>query len=289
MPYTWDPFKSAAQLSCLAIADRYDKKARIIGSATYIIPGVFVTATHMLTDFIDTHEGRKEFIEDYFRNDTKISIDLLHIMKVGTLIWSVRSANLLPGSDTVFLICDIYNTTKVKILPDFDKFPYTTINLHPPNPKTKLTSIGFPKTRNTSIGGVKSEHILQMQIETGLAHDMHDNAPMAGRFAYESDIALIGGMSGGPTFNQHGELFAINSASFDPSDNHDAYTSYHSMLFHIMGIHFKLPWDNTDDETTLYKLAKQGLMPIKGLDHLEYINDGYIWRYDIVCKDCTFN
>jgi len=275
------------QLSCLAIADRNERKVRIIGSATYLLPGVFATARHMLEDYLETHMGRVGPAIDTFKGTSSFEIDLLHILKEGAIAWKIREARLFTDADIVLLVTDKYD-----LIPDslssleFNDFPYITINLHPPRPDSKITCLGFPNTQNIRLDGVRSEHHLELHSTTGKAREVHQKAPMAGQLALETNTPLMGGMSGGPSFNEKGELFAINSASFDPSADHDFYTSYHSMLTHMVGINFTAPFETGPKTTSLFQLAEEGFIQIKGIEHLEFTSSGFVWHNDLTCADC---
>jgi hypothetical protein len=287
MDYDWGKFGDANRLSCLAIADRHERKVRIIGSATYILPGVFATARHMLEDYLKVHMGKVGPIKDIFNGTSSFEIDLLHVQEKGAIVWKVKEARFFTDADIVLLLANQYD-----LVPEsrpslrFEDFPYITINLHPPRTGSKLTSLGFPKTQNIPLDGVKSEHRMELRTQIGAAIEMHHKAPMAGQFALETNTPLIGGMSGGPTFNEDGELFAINSASFDPTSDHNAYTSYHSPLTHIININIEAPFGTGPRPTTLFALAKDGFIQIKGIDHLEFTDTGYTWHSDQTCKDC---
>lgn len=269
-------------LTCAA-AHRIKGINKIVGSATYIAPGIFITAKHAVDEWHQESVGGNRFAraEDQDKDkETNYESDVLQILKDNSAlaVWRIRKAHLIPGSD---LGSD--NTAARKVANIDAKF---TINLHPPRPEETIDVFGFPNTINKHLYDQKSEHNLNLTRSHGIVEDLLPRGNgMVKPSCIQANVNILGGMSGGPATNSLGELVGINSSEYDLGQDNSSHLSFISLLWPAFGTKIYLPQFGI---TTLYKMATQGFLSVKELEHIEVEDDIIKWRVAAEnCPECN--
>lgn len=203
-------------------------------------------------------------------------------MKGGELaVWRIRK--VYASGDLVILVdygSDDENARKVADVDD--KF---AINLHHPEIGNKVTALGFPNTENIHNDDGSSRHNIRGLKTTGTVTDLLFNGYRHIREScFNSNVELIGGMSGGATLNSDGELCGINAYGIGPTESDPIYISTSCLLWALFGKRFTTP-QFTD--TTLYNLASEGYLKVKGLAHLDIGDEMRVVWYP-EATDCVF-
>jgi hypothetical protein len=282
MRATWQNFfENDRNLVAVPVAHRVNGRNKIIGSATYILPGVFLTASHLAEEWLkqgllsqDQAPGATN--EDY-------GIDVLHILRDKKLIiWRIGKIHFIENSDLAVLVAQKIDGDLAQ---DFlDANLTVQIDFHIPSKGQKIISLGYPDTRTTSD---QKKHTLQLRESTGIVEDIHLNGfGLVKSACVQTNLQVDGGMSGGPVINETGKVCAINSSGYKYEDGE--YTSFASMLFKLAHTKLELPLESSElKSTSLVALAAKGYITASGLNHFIHQGDVVRWHYNMVCPQCS--
>ncbi len=261
-------FDSMSSLAALPLADTGNGQKRIIGTATLLMTGLFITAKHLIEQYFKDHEKLDIADVNWTPKEVAVSFNLevLQPLKgLDLVVWHIAKIHLVPNSDLAILVAERCSGAKAKEISSLKLS--AQINLHMPAIGTRVASLGYPNTRNMPHGsGAASKHILAMRTSEGVIEDLQtDITQRSPRF--QTNAPIDGGMSGGPVFNEQGWLCGINSTGFVPTDEHTSYASFAIPLHTAFMSRLTLNLNGVPTEITLLELCKQGYIPTLGLEH----------------------
>jgi hypothetical protein len=253
-----EPLFQAAQLddimreATLALVSVADGHWFASGTATIIGHGLAVTAKHV--------------VEDYEERFGKCSVLAANVLEGGTVgaLWSVSKCYSSPFTDIALLfLSPVKGSERAE---NYDWAVCPMMNLAPPEEGSGVWGFGYP---NSEVNHLSSENEEQPSptirikwsdtpsITTGsvikiyfLSRDII-RMPFPG---FETNARFDPGMSGGPVFNESGELCGIISHSYDPYEKGDRWASFVSSLWPLMALQLDLPIKG-NDSTGAYLLA----------------------------------
>ena len=299
---TWQNyFYSDAYLVCGAISIKFDGRAEFIGSATYLAPGIFITAKHVIEEPL-RRTGHLRDIEEnkrYGQYDTELSskdfiIEVVQFLKLENKVaqsWNILWINFSHDMDVAILTADSARGPITELIPTL---PVISVNIHPIPKKNEIVSYGYfgdPDKVNNQADKVTTHHSLSFQGREGKILNLHLSVvSIADPPVFGMDNRIEHMMSGGPTCDSEGSVIAINSSSLEPEEVGGANRSIATLLLRNMFMKFNYLINGSLIKTSLYDLAKEGKIGIVGHEHLSQ-DDQYIrWSPSddcLYCKDGT--
>ena len=290
MGTTWKNLVDVKErLAALPIADKKDGGWEIIGTATFVLPGVFITAKHNLEHYVKVHENLDISHHSWERQNLNLNfyVDVILPLKDGSLVvWHITKAHLMEHDDLVILVASgasgpVDRLVKAGI--------HANIDLHIPPVGSRFAALGYPGTTNEILEAKKTKHRLKLTRVEGEISNI-DKSSFAPRMfpRLQADVETPGGMSGGPVFDGKGNLFAIvtkGSKDGDPNP-YAIFTPLVSAILTPLRLHTQDdPGANVD--TSLYQLSEKGYFKISGLSHFKIEGDNYTFdTKQLNCPDC---
>lgn len=281
------------RLIALPLADRKDGNNRIIGSATWILPGLFITAKHLLEEYVKVHEGLDIARHDWEPQDMELGfeIDVLVPLKSGVVSWHINKVHLLKNCDLAVLVALSYDGDGHELIERQFK---VNIDLHMPALNSNVLALGYPNVVNKVVNLDKkiTHHRLQLTQAPGIVEAIdqsYNNPDMLPRI--QTNAVIDGGMSGGPVFNEKGHLIAVVQSGLTPTDDFPFYSSILVPLLPAVVCPVMLPLEtnkNQFSKTSLLELARSHTIQIKGLEHITFNGEGsYTWdNKNQKCEHC---
>ncbi len=282
-------FKSMSDMVCLPVADVRAGHKRIIGSATFLMPGVFLTAKHLPEQYIKDHENLDITLPDWSSQDMDVSfnLEILQPLKgLGLVVWHVAKVHLIANSDLAILVADKCSGKMAEQVCKLN--PRVQIDLHMPRVGSRIVSLGYPNMKNLQQADGQSKHVLAMRTSEGVVEDI-DTSITRRTPRFQTNAPIDGGMSGGPVFNEQGRLCGINSDGLTPTAEHPFYTSFVIPIHTAFASKVELNADVGEEKrtTTLLELCMSGAIDSVGLEHFIIRNDEMLWdSRNIKCKSC---
>lgn len=220
-----------------------DDHSEICGTAIIISPGLAITATHVMEEYVEwTGQDLSKIYGDRKIKDLKLSI----FLPLGNGTTQDFGEFLTPDSRIVYNINKLTpikdsDITLISLHPDehlngfFNQFP--VIDFRPPAIGDVVRAFGYP---DSSIEKVIYEE--KPNFNLGLDPKFAEGAVIRvfperrAEFnpaypAFDAELQTKGGMSGGPVIHKRsGKLIGMVTASFDKKDKSGLYTSTLSSL-----------------------------------------------------------
>lgn len=287
-------FYSANQLACCAISIKFDGVAEFIGSATYLAPGLFVTAKHVIEEPLNRigigktlHENKKYGQLDADLSSKEFIIEAVQMLKLEEKIaqrWNIRWMRFAHDMDFAILTT---NHTDGPISSLISTLPTFSVNIHPMPRSNEIVSYGFfgeNRRENDQI----TNHDLTFTGRPGKILSLHlDVASVADPPVYEMDNKIEHMMSGGPVCNTDGAVIAVNSASLDhPEGDTNTERTIATPFMRGMFMEFTYLTKQGPTKTTLHKLAQEGKIEVIGHEHLTQTDTGILWSPNSTCTYC---
>lgn len=179
---------------------RVDKFNRyfLVGTGFYVAPdGIFVTAKHVIEEVIDNS-------------------DQLKILHMEGEKWVMRKMAFYTPHHKADIAVGMLDRILFKGTGKFLENKYSTISAKQPKHGDHLYTYAYPKTE---IKFDKLQHINVVPtpydgLVTGCFPDGRDLV-MLPSACYQVEMAIVGGASGGPVFDDLGKVVAINSTSYE--------------------------------------------------------------------------
>lgn len=241
--------------------------SKVIASGTGVViaQNLVLTAKHVFLDFIDKLDSHQE------DNQLHLNFNIWVIFISSNLnqlyhIYEVSQVYLNPYSDLVLFHLDSFDKaggTKV--------WTQAKLSIILPVVGERIVAFGFSKS---NVGLIKDElgkiHIEigdESNVSVGEIIDVFPEKRDSIRMPFPSiqiNARIDGGMSGGPVFNDMGELLGIVCSSFDQEELED-HISYVALLWPLMATTLT----NKEGECySLYDLAKNNIIGVSGLENI---------------------
>lgn len=211
----------------LAVGFQDGDTIKIEGSAVMVAPGVALTARHVFDQWWDVI------------NRKGIAPFLIAGCSWGHQLWSITNINKVQATDLALL-----TLVPASELPPGRKFHQATISARPPVVGEPVLVAGFragaPSFR---IENAVARLNIQPLGAVGRVKAVHINQRDSVVLPFpvvEIDCSAVGGMSGGPVFDQAGHLIGIISLSMETDD--DLGPTYASLAFLALGWRIPTSW-----------------------------------------------
>jgi len=241
------------------------------GTAFVIRPNLFVTAKHVVEEFILNSKTTNK------KGELKLTFWAIQIEWENGLhnynIWQVVKTYLSPHSDICLLHVGAYNDTAAK----YEKWKVVPVSLIPPNVGDKIMGFGFHATKFDGSIVSDSGELEHLELKdtsskaTGIVKEVHmikRDSSMLSFPCFEVDCCFEPGMSGGLVLNSNSELCGIVCSSM-PID--DSFYSHVALLWPILAIEvdFGNSKSGLNGTQPLSKLVETGSWKPRGWENIQ--------------------
>jgi hypothetical protein len=187
------------------------------GTAIIIAPNIAITAKHVIENYIEIFH-KKIPKADFNSNFSILAFQVLDNGGSGAL-WSVTKIALSDVTDIAYLYLSPSSNEAIEY-----SWRIPTLNLLPPKVGTKIHCFGYPKSEivETNISMDEQDNNKKIDItwkddpstSTGIVIEIHErkrDSVMLNFPCFRTNARFDPGMSGGPVFNEAGELCGIIS------------------------------------------------------------------------------
>lgn len=215
------------------IAYRGDREEFVSGTAFIVARGYALTAYHVLSDFVHRYEALQN-VEDSLNISFQIALFVSIENGTGFLPLKVMRVWRAAPFDIAVLALGVPEN-----VPDSFEWKLPILNLRPPKVGERITAFGFPNPEvlRESSGVMRLQH--RGFSSSGLVREVHAEKRDAFRLpfpCFQFNARLDGGMSGGPIFNEAGNVCGIACSSLPANAEEEEHVSYGATLWPIIGI-----------------------------------------------------
>jgi hypothetical protein len=206
-----------------------------MGSGVIITPELVLTARHVFDDYWKNLDGRGA------RNggQARFACSVLQERRTGPVVrHDIAKVWSAPWTDLALLLlkepaCDFEGKT----------LPALAMTMLPPAVGSQLAAFGYP--RSTATESDESVLISRRGVTSvGSVVELHMDGRDRSQLrwpCFRTDAHIDGGMSGGPVFNEKGELCGLMCTSFEQTGDDDAHLSYVTLLWPMLGLTLDFP------------------------------------------------
>ena len=241
------------------------------GSCCRIAKNLYVTAAHVVKDWLEKFGGNS--VQQCF------DIWAIHVREGPEYsIWAVDSLWINPISDIAVLHTRPYNDVADSEI----SVACVALNLIPPKIGERIVGFGhYNPEQSISVAGNGTRHI---EINgfgaatVGEVKEIHHERRDMVRLpfpCFQVNARFDGGMSGGPVFNEDGQLCGIVCSNLPPSGDNDEHISYATTLWPLMATFINIALDGTkqDESYPLIELARKGVLTAIGHERMRIKGD----------------
>jgi hypothetical protein len=265
------PFGHPATDRVPIVVSRKDDDLYVAGTAVLVIPGLLLTARHVLTHPLWKHQ-RKALApgQDY---DLRARFDLhaLHPRVDNTYLnWTVLRTSAMGEADLAWLQA----ATGDVVSPDLGTPIRMTLKRPPVG--SRIEAVGYPGAEVVYPADARPELAMQAVRVTGRVVDPYvDKDPDASTILFQTDAPFDDGMSGGPVYDESGALCGIVSRGWN-WDTGDRISSA-SLLWPALA--FKLA-PMPFEAVTVYELAATGILDVFGWERCIFRGEQLLFAAD---------
>jgi hypothetical protein len=240
---------------------------KAIGSGVFVAERLIMTAKHVVQGYWQLYGNPNVVLE---RQGKKLAdFEMFAVQALGnsaaTALWAARKVALCPYSDLALIsvepvdeLAKTQQTLKTPIL-----------SILPPARGEKIAAFGYASTSTITEEGQQVKFGLNPSTSKGVVREVYlevRDSTLLSFPSIELETHFIGGMSGGPIFNESGELCGLICSGYD-----DAPVAYGVALWPITGIliDHKVPGAISPGPYTILELAKAGLMNVRDWQYVE--------------------
>jgi hypothetical protein len=223
----------------LALMSVADERWFASGTATIIGPRLAITAKHV--------------VEDYEERFGRCSVLAANVLEGGTVgaLWYVSKCYSSPFTDIALLfLSPVKGSEKAQ---NYDWAVCPMMNLAPPQVGSGVWGFGYADSEIDHLSSENEEQsspIIRIKwsdrpsITAGTVIEVYDERrdfikmPFPG---FQINARFDGGMSGGPVFNENGELCGIIRSDYPLFEEGDRYASFVASLWPLMGLQLDIP------------------------------------------------
>lgn len=253
------------------------------GSCVRIAPNLYLTARHVMTDFIDKF--------GHSNGGVNFTVWIMHTYKGPEYaVWELDEFYLSPHSDLAVLHVSPYNDTAA----DIKAVRTVGIDLIPPSIGSRISGFGYhSSTGSISVNSSGSLHF-EVNGEGAAAigevreyHHMGTDRVLRPFPCFRVNARFDGGMSGGPIFSANGKLCGVICTGLPPYDERDEHCSFASALWPLMGTVVGIN-PNTgcleDQSFPVIELAKSGFIKVHGLERVSVAQSNVEGMYEVTYR-----
>jgi hypothetical protein len=252
------------EVAVLLVGRHAELPTRAIGSGVFVADRLILTVKHVLQGYWDFYGAPNDVMETFGKRTAPY--EMFAIQGPGPSgtrsMWAASKVSVSPYSDLALIsVVPVDEAAKAQrpVRP-------LAMNVLPPVEGERIAAFGFASTQILKEGGQQVEFavnpITSPGIVTGVYPESRDSALLSFP-SFEVKTHFIGGMSGGPIFNEAGELCGLICSGYE-----NIPLAYGVVLWPILGapIDHVIPDVENNGPLTLMKMAKSGLIRAVGSD-----------------------
>lgn len=233
------------------------------GSGVFVADRLIMTARHVIQWYWDSYDNSRVKMN---RAGKKMAdFELFAIQAQGNggepAMWAAAKLSVCPYSDLALIsVVPVNETAKTRP-------PFTPLRLRilPPTKGETIAAFGFASTSIAAESGQQVQFNLNPSTAVGVVTDVFPEKRDSCLLSFPSfqvEAHFIGGMSGGPIFNQAGELCGLVCSG--GSGDEDVPVSNGVVLWPMAGIRIDhhIPGVVSEPPYTILELARAGLMDV---------------------------
>lgn len=268
----------AAQIAARLVANPFDAGSIYeVGSAIRISANLYITAKHVLEDYLERF--------GHTNNHMPAQLWACHVHPgPNYAIWQVDRFWMPKETDLAVFHTRAYNDFASSQL----RVPAVRIDAFFPKQGERVVSFGYKRstptvTKNVD-GGIQIDLKAEPSVSIGTVVEVLPKGRGDRNVAFPCfrfSGQTVGGMSGGPIFNDQGEVCGLVSYSLEEQPGiHEDYVSYGSLLWPLLTIEIDVDPSGqvADKPYPLMKLAESGLLSVAGYENvkLHYSDEGRV-------------
>jgi S1-C subfamily serine protease len=265
--FTHTGFEQPIHQVCVALCAFRDGVYRPSGTGVVLHKrGLAITAKHVIKDFLREFEGITDTNEDRHVEGT-FNLQALSIQPNNeAIVFDVRQTWLCPNTDIALLKLIPAQKSENAELKHSAHFNYRI-----PSIGDRVVAFGYPRTDVLKRPG-ETKWMLNPHTSVGTVQEIHyqrRDSSMLNFPCYRTNSRFDPSMSGGPVFNDSGQVCGIVCTGIDLEDD-EGHTSYVAALWPLLGTRITAnridrPIGSTWQVLSLYE---DGLLQGKGLEHI---------------------
>jgi hypothetical protein len=236
------------------------------GTAVIVAPYLAITAKHVIDDHWRRQQGS---LAPSGGGHGDFSIVAFQVPEAGeACLWAVRKIWPSAHTDVAFLKLEPWNEGAAKHV-----WRWVKINVLPPTIGSPISAFGYHASTIANGDPVQWKH--QASNSFGRVEEVFVEMRDSARLdfpCFSVDAQFEGGMSGGPVFNEGGELCGLICSSLPPMPPETRHTSYVTTLWPALGAVLDL--ERQGQPTGQYpaiELARGGQMVVRNWERVEVI------------------
>ena len=257
-----NPFSVIESVSARLIVFPTPDKVYVSGSCFRIAKNLYVTARHVITDYLDRF-GVIDGVASF-------EIWAVHIKKGPDYsVWVVDRLWICPLSDLAVLHTKPYNDVAAK---DSDLI-CVGLELRPPNVAERIVGFGHHSPTGQIRYGENGTRHIEVNafgaVTVGEVREVHHEKRDSARLAfpcYQVNTRFDGGMSGGPVLSDRGKVCGVICSNLPPDKGESEHVSYVATLWPLMATMINIDTSGREVETPypLIELARKGIIAADG-------------------------
>lgn len=265
--------KSLVTEIAFSLAAWRDDRWHPSGTAVSIASRLLITAKHVVADYCDHLEGPLTL-----RGNLKVSFRILARQMLGEgaemALWNVRRMWLSPNTDIAFLLVDPASESAKR----YSRWRVPPLQLVPPAVGDRVVAFGYhtPEIQMTingpAITVAWNDHPSTSIGEVTETYAVKRDSQVLNFPCFQTNSRFEGGMSGGPVFNDSGEVCGLVCSSL-LQPRADSHVSFAVCPWPAMAtfIHFTLDGRVAEHPVRVLDLAKAGVLNVRGSERLSIV------------------
>jgi hypothetical protein len=237
-----------------------------IGSGVFVADRLILTVKHVLQGYWDIYGDRKDVMERFGKKMAPFEMFAVQAPgRSGPAMWAASKLSLCPYSDLALIsVVPVDEAAKAK-----KSIKVPIMNILPPPKGKRISAFGFASTQIVREEGNRVEFGLNPITSPGVITDVYPESRDSALLSFPSfevQTHFIGGMSGGPIFNEEGELCGLVCSGYENTP-----VAYGVVLWPIIGIRIdhSIPGVVSEGPYTMLEMARSGLLKVIGWEFVD--------------------
>ncbi len=246
---------------------------RASGTAVSIAARLLITAKHVVADYWD-HLERPVALRGSLNASFRVLARQMLSEGEEMVLWTVRRIWLSPNTDIAFLLVDPFSESAKR----YSRWRVPPLQLLPPAPGDRVVAFGYhtPEVQVSLNGPAMTvtwdDHPSTAVGEVTETYAVKRDSSFLNFPCFQTNSRFEGGMSGGPIFNDAGEVCGLVCSSLlQPSS--DGHISFAVCPWPSMAtfIHVGLDGRVAEHPVRVLDLARAGILNVRGAEKLSIV------------------
>lgn len=247
---------------------------KAIGSGVFVANRLIMTARHIVQGYWDAYNDSRVRMDQPGKKMADFEMFAVQVPgnSAEPALWAASKIAVCPYSDLALIsVTPVDDLAKAQ--PPLGPL---RLNILPPSKGEKIAAFGYASTSVVAEIGQQLKFQLNPSTSMGTVTEVFPEKRDSSLLpfpSYEVEAHFIDGMSGGPIFNEAGELCGLVCSGFDGESSVDYKTpvAYGVVLWPMVGIRIdhRIPGVISAPPYTILELARAGLMDVRDWQYVE--------------------